>query len=496
MSPGLILRSARHRRRLASAVLGLSLLVPAAASAADAPVRTIARDVAGGATTAFFPVAVSGDGREVIANLEFDMVVRDVEAGTTRKLVSARASAVSASTDLKVVLFSTEAGLVPSDTDGGPDLYVLDRATNGVTRVSDVPQAFTNGKPAQFGRLHEASLSGNGQVAQFRLALSGPNTDASGASIWSTEDSLWRLDRAAGGGPVKVREMPTPNQSSLTIAHTDAAGAVAITNEGATIAGRTVSLPTGDDPAQRSGTVAVSSDGRAVAVASSTDRATVKLVSTATGAVTSIPMPSWLVDAGYQLLNASTTGVLVSGRFTRAAGPRDAIGFVSTRGSVTQVGGDILIYPSTTRPVVSENLAFAANSLVLAQLGSRPLLGTEPPAATQPLSTWMTYQDVSCVDGPYTRTWTRASVTLPAERRGIDPRTPASATVKVYKTTSPSTVYNAFTMNAGTTRQLTVPQTGGWTYAATITFTDGTKASGTVDVAPHAVPQCSPFYWF
>jgi hypothetical protein len=478
------------RAPAALAVVSITLLAPPAL-AAEAPVRTIARDLAGNATTAFGPTAVSSDGREVIGNVDGYAVVRDVEAGTTRKLVDASAVALSASTDLKVVLLSTYEGLIPSDTDRGPDLYVLDRATNAVARATDVPQTFQNGTFAQFGGLRDSTLSGNGQVVYFRLSLRGPNTDAAGQSIWSSEDSLWRFDRTTGK-TVKLRDMPVVNGSSFEIAHTDQAGTVAITNEGAQIGSRTVPLPgLGDDLANRSARIAISSDGRAIAVSVDADRTTIKIVSTATGAVSTIPMPTWLVDAGYQLLNASTVGVLVAGRFNRSTGLRDAIGFVNTRGSVTQVGGDIATFSAIGTPIVSENLGFAASGQFLAQLGSRPIPGTEPAPASLPISTWVSHGDATCAEGFLGRTWTRAWVALSGNARATDPRVPASASVRVFSTATPSKVYNAFTLAAGKSRELTVPRTGGWSYSITVTFTDGTKTSGTVDIPVHGI-ACSP----
>ncbi len=501
MSPALIPPPV-PRRRLLSAALGVALLVPTAATAADAPVRTIARDGNETVTAGLSPIAVSGDGRQVIANLGDDAVVRDVVEGTTRRLVpSGPATAITASTDLRVVLLESASDLTPSDTNGTTDYYALDRATGVLRFVSDVPARFRDGQVAPDARfLRSPSISGDGNVIQFVGTVTGGKPLAQpGTSTFTVESTLWRVDLSAGGAPVRARELTGFNGREFTIVHADQAGAVGVTNDGVVVGDRVFPLPAVDNGAFRSLRVAVSTDGRAVAVADAYDPGTVKLLSTTTGTVTSIPMPSWLVSAGYRLLNAYASGVAVSARFTRAGGEREAVGYVTTKGAVTQVGGDIPASTPDRALALSANLSFAATNQYLAQLGTRTLPGTEPasqPFPTPPpppaptLITWMPFTDVSC-STVISTTWSRASVSLTASPVPGDPRTPASATVKVTKLGSPSTVYNAFTLKAGASRELTVPRTGAWTYAATITFTDGSKYAGSVEVPAHPQPPCT-----
>jgi hypothetical protein len=496
-------RARRPRRLIALAATALAAPLPTApaAHAADAPFRTISRDLGNATTFAFAPIAVATDGREVVGTLGNQAVVRDVAAGVTRPLLSRSASIVAASTDLQRVLLFTGEALDPTDSNGTGDLYLLERATGRTTWLTKQPRVLPSGAPAGISGIADAQISGNGQVVSWRLVL----VDVGPRNIipeYTYSAAYYRFNLATGEtaklGSTPYAKFDTPgatNRYDAIVKHSDTTGRVSVFGDGAIVDGRVVPLPlnpSGDSY------VAVSADGRWIAVENPVQDPRLRIVDTTTGAVKEVTPPAWLVDAGYTIRNVTAGGVVVSARFTRAPGViRDAIGFVSkSTGSVLQIGGDLIANnESSVAAQVSENLAFAANSMVLGKLNaSATLPGTEPAASDQPLAKWMPYTDVSCQFGFWgDKQFTRASVSLANAPRGIDPRTPASASVKVFKTSAPSTVYNAFSMAAGTQRGLTVPQNGGWTYAATITFTDGTKASGSVAVPVSGPPICSPF---
>lgn len=90
--------------------------------------------------------SISGDGRYIaftLAHSSFQIwsYVRDTVAGTTRMIVlgnqtpAMTSSAFSA--DGRVLAFSTQAGLLPADTGGSYDVYVLDRSS-GVLELASV----------------------------------------------------------------------------------------------------------------------------------------------------------------------------------------------------------------------------------------------------------------------------------------------------------------------------------------------------------------------
>lgn len=496
----------RHRRlrsavAVAATIAGAALAQAAPALAADAPVRTIARDTAGLATPNFQPMAVGNDGREVLATLDGNLVVRDVAAGTTKLLVAAVGgypiAAYQATPDLRFVLLRSTSGLVPADTDYGDDFYLLDRSTGKLSWVTrDLTATMSDGQTATNYGLYDPQLSGDGRFVTLRLNLWRYATQATPEI---TENTYYRYDRTTDQ-IAKVRTMPE-SAWYADVVHRDAAGAVLVTNAAAYVGKRAIVFPL---PKLASGdaataTVAVSSDGSAIAVVNSKDKSKLSLITTATGAITTVTVPAGLVSNGYDLVNVQNGGgaAVIRDRIKVSAGNRQRLGLIARDGTVTQTGGDVPADTSAGWSLVpSDNGAFGANAAYLAQLGSTPLPGAEPAQASQALSVYMSYEDTHCAYTAYSVNNYRATVTLIAQPRGVDPRTPKSATVKVFKTGSPSTIYNQFSVNAGVRRELTVPQTGGWTYAATVTFTDGSTMTGSVDVPTHQKYPCDPFYYF
>lgn len=482
-------RSSIHARsRLAGLAVAAGLaLTPALAQAADAPLRAIGFDEAGAATTSHTPVAVSFDGREVLSNT-FDTraYVRDVAAGTTRPL-SLGGRAAGASLDLRRVLISTAEAASPRDTDDDADLYVLDRATGAKTLVSAAPGTGELPGPATPWDALELSrglISGDGNTVLFRSSQYDYAPDFSTQPI--ERHVQWRFDLAAN---TLTPVAETSSDTALVMRSTDNAGRVAVNSAGIYVGTRRIALP----EAARNADGHVSPDGTTV-VFKTASNAPLLLVDTATGTQSTAPVPSWLITQGYELRGAGNNGAgaLLGASLTRATGPRFAFGFLNKAGALSQVGGDIQVTRDTTVGPISQNLAFAASNLHLAQLGSMPLPGVEPPApgGTPAAFDYLTFRDVECTAGIFSKTWSRAWVELTAQAVGSDLRRPTRADILVTQTTTKK-VINAFTLAPGKTRELTVGRTGGFTISARVTLSDGTRIDGTNVVPLHEPFSCS-----
>lgn len=453
----------------------------APAIAADAPLRTINRDPSGRPSAFVFSAWVGDDGREVIGHQnQVGSVVRDVAAGTTT-LLFPTSVVRAASHDGRYVLAETGTnGVIPGDTDGEVDLFVYDRQTGAITNAtSDLPNFLDGTRAATWSR-GALQFSGDGRFLTYELRVRSVITTAAPVR---EERSLWRSDRTTGR-TVRLRSLPV-QRDEIEVAHRDAAGAVAIGGTTAYVGGRSFALPipaAAADQAAGAG-IAISTGGQTIAVLPYASPRTVRLVSTATGAVTrTVDVPAEVALSSITVLDVADDGSAIwlrtSTRPAFGVGQERLVRLAAS-GPAT-ILGEYPLFEGAGLAVLSENHAFAANGQYLIQLGSLPLPGVEPPAATtDTLQTWLSYVNTSCARNFWGQVYTiRATVQLAKTPRGFDPRTPASAAVKVFKTGAPGTIYNQFTVAAGVVRQLTVPTTGGWTVSSTITFTDGSTYVG------------------
>lgn len=481
----------RRRRAAHLSALGLAAaaLAPSVAAAADAQVRAIARDTTDRWTLGLRPVAISTDGREVLGEFGGSIVLRDIAAGRTTTLLATNSiglaggpTVLGASDDLRTILFQTRTSLSPADTDDAVDYYVLDRTTGATTLATGIPPVVSTGAAADVITFSAPQISGDGRIVSFRARLL--RNDPTFQTPTIDESALWRFNRTTGAVTKLVDA--SSDTAYLTIVRSDTAGRVAVSPQVAAVDGRKVSLPT---IVGSTGLAAVSADGSTIALAGRG----VTLVNTTTGAQTNVALPSWL-QSSYRLLGVGNNGIgfLVSTRLQRAGiGTRDALGWVTRAGAVTQIGGDVRASDDVTGLIATPNLAFAANGLFLAKIGSAALAGSDPtdpyPAAPS-AGSHVFVRDTSCyVDYFGVTTLTRASVRLDAKSHGFGSRVPASAAVRAFSTASPATTYNAFTLAAGATRDLTVPRTGGWSYTVAVTFTDGSKDTFTGAVPSHPI---------
>lgn len=489
-------------RALAAALLAGAVLAPAA-QAADSNVRSINRAADGSVTADLQPFAVSGNGASVLAILGRDLVLRDVAAGTTTRLPGAGSlrsftttEEVDASNDLRFVLYPTEASLVPDDADGQLDYYLLDRSTGTNQLVSRTPSTLSNGAAVFRSDVQDAQLSGNGQVASFTSVSTNYNPEVSSTDRYQYDE--WRWERATGtatrlGGTPLATTYPRSNTWNVRLRRGDDTGKVAVFDRTVFVGSREVALPLAVDTYD-SAIASVSADGSFLAFTRQASRSRITFVNLTTGASSDTTVPSWLASAGYDVIGVGNggTGVVIRTRLNRTAGTRDVLGWVTRSGAVSQVGKDIPSSASNAAPVLAWNVAFAANGQYLAQVGSAALPGTEPSGtSTASASDYVTVSDTSCSISYFNvTTWSRGSVSLSRTSVGLDPRVPARATFRVVNTANPATVYNAFTLSAGASRELTIPRTGGWTVQSAITFTDGSTLSGTQSVPVHPVPTC------
>lgn len=483
------------RRAPRPLTLGVAFLVaaPAGASAADAPLRTIGVTPGGAATATQTPVAISADGKLVVSNdtstyARSQPLLRDVAAGTTTKLLAEGDSVISASLDLGKVLFATTRAVSPKDLDATEDLYVLDRATGGSTLVSQDPVTGTLGQAASRVDLGDGLVAGDGKSVLFH-SNETTFSQVEGGPVTEIHRQ-WRFDLVAGSltqlgtwgaaAPDWVRQRTVDN-----------AGRVAVTAAGIDVAGKKLPLPF--DVASEGGSADVSPDGSTVAFDLVGRNTSLTVVSTATGAVSTIKLPSTrsqLSRSVWGILNAGA-GAVISTSVDRGAGPRTVLSNVSKTGAVTTLGGDIKVTDSSQLSAVSQNLQFAATSLHLAQLGTTPLPGTEPNPTTPALQalSYVWVQDTSCTKSFGRSTWLRAKAGVNPRPTGTDTRTVKGTTWRVYDTATNKTI-NAFTLTAGKSRDLTVPRTGGWSYDVKVTLSDNTVLNGTGKVDPHPTPEC------
>ena len=494
----LLSRTSQSRARHAAAALILSavgLAAPSAATAADAPLRTIGVTPGGAVTATQYPVAISPDGRLVLSNDDTTYgrtqpLLRDVAASTTTKLLSEGDRVVSASLDLAKVAFLTTRAASSKDLDTTSDLYVLDRPSGQTTLVSQDPVSGRLGQPADREDLGDALLAGDGKSVlfhsnetTFNAVPGGPTTEV---------HRQWRFDLTAG----TLTQLSTWGEAApdwVRQRTVDDAGRVTVTTAGIDLAGKKLPLPF--DVRSSAASADVSPDGSTVAFDIVGRPTSLTLVDTATGAVSTMTLPSsrsQLSRSVWAILNGGA-GAVISTYADRGAGPRTVLSRISKSGAATQLGGDIKVTDSSQLAAVSPNLQFAATSLHLAQLGTSALPGTEPnPTTPAPQAlNYVWVQDTFCTRAFGRSTWTRAKAGVNPRPTGTDTRTVKGTTWRVYDTITNKTI-NAFSLTAGKSRDLTVPRTGGWSYDVKVTLSDNTVLSGTGKVDPHPVPECTP----
>ncbi len=437
---------------------------------------------------AFTPVGVSSDGTTVIGNVGDTAIAYDITSATTTLLSRTQdVEAKATSTDGRFVLLASDVPLRagdPARTLNGL-FYLLDRTTKELTLATDAPVTLPSGATPT-PRYAAVRLSGDGRFVNYWA--SGERFTNGQREFVSDQ---WRFDRVTGRS-TKLSPLPIDTYNN-DVARTDRTGRVWVSlTFGAYVDGKPLALPN----VTWSQSV-VSDDGSAIAL-QARDATSATIVNTSTGASITTAVPSWLATAGWQLLGVGNggSGFLVSTRLTRTAGTRDAIGWISRSGTLTQVGGDVPTTSTAAPLVVSGNAAWAANGYAFARLTPGAVAGVDPGGSTPAtFAQTINVGDTSCQQnlvGPPTQR--RAWVQLRSGSVGDDPRAIARGTFRVFNTANPATIYNAFSISAGQSRELTVPRTGGWTVSGTVTFTDGSTITGTRAIAPHPVAPCLPVF--
>lgn len=491
--------AARHhglRRTLLTVLSALACMAPAApALAADAPSRSIARTPSGALADSFFVRQISDDGGRVLGTMNSTSVaLRDLAAGTTSYLLpQTNVLFYKASPDLRYVIAGTSAnGVIPGDTDNQYDLFCLDRQTGTIQRVSAELARMFDGTKADAREQAEIQISDDLRYVTYSARfVIFPRADG---SPQRAESSAWRWDRTTGRS-TRLRSLPADTSFNF-LGETDGTGRVTVSGASIYVGTRRIPLPVPAGATSTRGLVSISDGGDTVAYIPEADGKKLFLISTSTGEITAtidVPMQTAPFNTYPVDVDNDGSAAYLWTRSTRADGAiRDQVLRATAPNQLTQLGGDIPAFANSSSLVLSSNRQFATNGSVVAQLGSLPLPGTEPPAVQAPITTWTSYIDASCARNWWGQRYnTKAIISLLGGQRGADPRTPASATVRAYNTTTPTTFYSpVLSVKPDSFVQVSVPTTGGWSYSITITFTDGSTQSDVVDIAPHAAPRC------
>ncbi|HEX7899221.1 MAG TPA: hypothetical protein VF950_15755, partial [Planctomycetota bacterium] len=285
-----------------------------------------------------FQARVSADGRHIAFmsaaidlvpgddNLWYDVFVRDRTAGTTERVTAAGGGFLSdMSPDGRFVVFhSTDAALVPGDTNNAMDVFLRDRTLGTVERVS---VATGGGQAAGYSALGRVSADGR-YVAFVSEASNLPAPGAVGRNILlrdRTADTTVRVSVSTGGTPATFTDSPALSADGRWIGFTTMNALVADDLNGDVdayvhdrVSGTTVRVSVATDGSEGTsnvGSLWLSADGRFAAFATH-----------------AVLEPS---DAN------ATSDIYVRDRDTDADGVFDEPGAVATaRVSVPDVGGE------------------------------------------------------------------------------------------------------------------------------------------------------------
>ncbi|MDQ8044364.1 MAG: hypothetical protein AAGC46_06915 [Solirubrobacteraceae bacterium] len=469
--------SPSSRRTRPAAALALATLCalagPAAAHAANAPLRFIGIGTDGKRTDQLRPTAVSNDGTEVLGAFGPYDVIRDVQSGVTHDILQPFDELRGASADLKRIVFTTRRSLVPADTNDAYDLYLWDRPSNTYALVSK-DRAGASVITSITQRVEQVAISNLGTAVQFSVRDLDDQADPQIIPIYRYEASRSTTQKLG-------------DVAGFT------AGALSIGDNGTSLlVGDQVIAPTRTTTlaSRPQNPVVTSPNGRFVAW-QNYDGDAANGIDTTNGATASLAYPSILRDHGAWLAgiadDASTITLGATESFRRYA-----FGHVDRRGGLRQIGGDIPITELTSGSgaVLSRNEQFAVTPLVLAKLGSTPLPGTEPTAPSTALAfDYLAVNDFVCPRGS-TGTPTKPTLGLSAYAQRSDLRLPVRATAKVWKDGSP-TISNDMALSPGQTKELWVGLKGGYRIDATVTLADGTVLSGTKHLDSHDQWTCT-----
>lgn len=502
-----VLRAAARRRAsraVTTALLAAPLAFAGSAAAADAPLRSIGIGVDGKRTWQIAWFSSNDDATQVVGTIrpnddftpgkEEGVVARDVVAGQTTLLVPAPATLVAASADLQRLIFLTTTSYSPDDTNDLVDGYVLDRATGTKTLLTsgdDGKAIGDNTYPQELSDLRQFTrfaISSDGSKAQFGV-LDGLGD--------SSQVRTWRVDLDTG-----VHTALTPGNGIADVI--DGAGRLVV-RDGIFVDGKKIA-DVGDSWTD----FTLSSNDRYLGFTRYGSGGLV-IFDLQTGTKVEFPSPTYPGKAYPRVRRVADDGksLILSDRFgsQNDRSLRIFYGRVSTDGTLTQLGGGVR--HSTwgrnngddegfEQGNVTQDGQFAITGLHIAQLGDKPLPGTEPTAPrAEVFSDYVTVSDAWCTTSsfpgiPIFGRWRAPSVTVANTPQRANEYPVVSFKGKVTWLFGFDAYSSLPIVEPGPTYPLRrLGYLGGWKLSGTITFEDGSTMSGSKTVPFHGLPGCT-----
>lgn len=461
----------------AAAVVAAAVATAPAAFAADAPTRIVdfneAGQRAGGSVVAVAPGATEAillQPDSTAQGAPTSIVVRDIAAGKTTKLLPSSVRFEDASDDTKRLLVTTTGSFDPADINGAADLYVYDRTTSRATLVSKT----TSGAPTGNGWNLTTTISGDGKVVYF---------GASGAPLRRVAVDTGAVTEYAG--------------SALGAGATDRTGATVLTKNGILRNGTLVPNPSNANLASLTAPAFADNGSVLVSLQGNPGAGSLQVTDTTSGGSKTVALPSWVQREYPTLLDVNADGskalLAISLNRGGSIGTRLVLGTVDlASGAVAQVGND-LPWNGNRWAAPTPDWAFAGAGTVVAQLGASPIPGSDVVAPQIPPRPAIEYTALNKGCRANNLQWPpvparRPSLYLVANAVGTSPQVPAKADFTVTKT-STGVVTNRFTLTPGATRDINTGY-GDFTYAVKVTFKDGTSVSGSKSVPSYTAPLC------
>lgn len=478
-------------RRLLASVL-ISAALPAGASAATIGEQVDRQTgVAGGTILAGgtpTPRWVSDDGRFVLFDEDVrgparasqtagersasGVYLRDTVADTSTQLAKGNVRTTNLTSDLKTISVVTSEALTAADTDGTPDLYLIDVA-------SRAPTLFPTGT----GFVRDGAIS----------------TDGS-AVVWSDADGTWRRPAAVGAAAVRLSTKVMPGVPSVgaTAYLPEQIGGLrgrqSISRDGSAV-GFIVEEPAGgisvtlhafvvrlgkaDVPLDTGSSPFLSPDGNTAYAIDRQGATTLRAYDVNAGGAAHDVADSSAIGIPY-LTDVSTDGRTLALFDWQTTAMRTVD---TSSGATSAVGPALPSVATSSRTLLSANGAFEAATtprghLMLVPTGATPL--PEAPDLPSPLS-WVGF-DLGCTRSPYGISSNRR----PSFAVLDDTFTPTAASARlVFRSTSGIPI-GTYTVRPGAGASVPLGWVGNWVLDATVTLADGRSLTARWTQGPYS----------
>ncbi|MDO9356939.1 MAG: hypothetical protein Q7T55_24795, partial [Solirubrobacteraceae bacterium] len=513
-------RPAALLRRTAGALLAASAVAACTTSpamAATAPLRFVGIAPDGKRTYDQNWVAISADGSELVGeerrqteSYALNMLSRSVVTGKTTVIVPGVRNVDAVSADLQRIIFTTKTSFSAKDRNSEVDLYLLDRRANTKTLLSvggdgsAIGLERSGGKPYYYAWPSE--ISADGKVAMVSLNETDNGTPSGTRRTW-----LYDIDRAS------FRELPAAKDGYNS--NLDRAGRVAISADQIVVDGQAK----GKVPEGTKARWTISPNGKFAAAPTEFGDAVIG-VDLENGQSVKIPLPYEPYNSGYffRIAHVSDDGasLILSDVLDFDKGDeRYVFGRLDQSGKLTRLGDDLPFTKDTwlggqwsfakyaeRAPIITADGAFAFTGTHVAQLGSRPVPGTEPTVPSTPVGgDYLEFFDARCITRNLTlwerltntgkRDYSPISLSLYAPPVGTDLR-PAAGFKGTIKRTSDG-ASKAISLTPGS--YVEIPEAGyrgGFSFDGTVTLRDGTALKYSKVVGSHGAPTDCPYGLF